>query len=390
MAGGERRLISYKAYDRSSHPVFPYLHQYYCSNHTTTEAFTMERHGCTNLTEVVRSVQLLKIDGYLATTTMCPPEYIKFRWHVDGHEWEVHFYPNFQRSLDSWVTLYFNLLKAPTNKLRVKLSGRLVDPSRNLQPSVKKSVSHVFRPCALISAQVLLMRAADLLSSGYIVNDSLTVESTITVVKELSDITIPDKKGVPLPMPVCDLHKHFGELLQNQTGADITFAVSGESFAAHKSILAARSPVFRAEFFGNMNERSSQRVQIQDMEATVFKTMLHFIYTDTAPELEGPPDVATTMAQHLLAAADRYGLDRLKLICEGKLLDGIDVDTAASTLALAEQHNCPHLRAKCVEFITETSERLQAVLATEGYQHLVASCPSVLTELLMAARGRRN
>ena len=62
-----------------------------------------------------------------------------------------------------------------------------------------------------------------------------------------------------------------------------------------------------AEFFGHMNERRSQSVWIQDMEAAVFKAMLHFIYTDMVPELEEEPEASPTMAQHLLAAADRYG-----------------------------------------------------------------------------------
>jgi speckle-type POZ protein len=83
---------------------------------------------------------------------------------------------------------------------------------------------------------------------------------------------------------------------------------SGERFLAHKIILAARSPVFMVEFFGGMNERSSQSVRIEGMDADVFKAMLHFIYTDRAPELDGEPGGDMTMAQHLLAAADRYVL----------------------------------------------------------------------------------
>ena len=49
------------------------------------------------VTEAVRSVQLLKIDGYSATSTMVgSAKFIKprSRWHIDGHEWEVHFYPD--------------------------------------------------------------------------------------------------------------------------------------------------------------------------------------------------------------------------------------------------------------------------------------------------------
>jgi speckle-type POZ protein len=96
------------------------------------------------------------------------------------------------------------------------------------------------------------------------------------------------------------------------------------------------------------------------------------------------------MAQHLLAAADRYGLDSLKLICVDELSGSINVDTAATTLALAEQHNCPELKERCVEFIIRTSATLDAVLLTEGYKHLEASCPLVAIELFKAVRGRRS
>jgi speckle-type POZ protein len=66
--------------------------------------------------------------------------------------------------------------------------------------------------------------------------------------------------------------------------------------------------------------------------------------------------------------------------------------TSASTLALAEKHNCSQLKAKCIDFICGggSSENLKAVLETEGYSHLDASNPSVLTELLKAAHGKRR
>ncbi|CAN6177182.1 unnamed protein product [Urochloa humidicola] len=360
----------------------------------------MERHGRTNLTEAVRSVHLLKLDGYCATSTMGCSESIKSRWNVDGHEWEVQLYPTrstYQhRAYVYWVALKLNLIsEPPTNRnsnLRANLSCRLVDPSGNLDPSAENSVTKAFhRGVECLSEALLLIRRDEVPKSGYLVNDSLTVQCTITVLKEVPDVVIlPAVTEAPLPSS--DLHRHFGELLKGQRGADVTFVLdSGEHFPAHKTILAARSPVFMAEFFGHMNERGSQSVRIQDMQPAVFKAMLHFIYTDTVPELDVEPvAAAATMAQHLLAAADRYGLDRLKLICEGKLSGGVDVDTAAKTLALAGQHNCSLLKSKCVDFIARSPETLEAVLATDGYRHLAQSCPSVLAELLMAARGRRN
>ena len=155
-----------------------------------------------------------------------------------------------------------------------------------------------------------------------------------------------------------------------------------EAFHAHKIVLAARSPVFMAEFFGDMKEKASLCVEINDMEMEVFRAMLHFVYTDTAPELDQEGEQATLMAQHLLEAADRYGLERLKRICVEKVYTDISVDTVATTLALAEQHGCSELKSRCMKFILAAPANLQAVAATEGYKHLEASCPSVLTELL--------
>jgi len=180
-----------------------------------------------------------------------------------------------------WVALKLILVSEPQrDKLRVNLSCRLVSPSQHLNPSKEKSVSHVFDRRSKCSPEVLLMLKHEVPSSGYLVNDSLTVECTITV------LGADEEQPLPVPPP-SDLHKHLGELLQSQEGADVMFHVSGESFAAHKVILAARSPVFKAEFFGDMDETSSESVVIEDMEAVVFKSMLHFIYTDMAPELDG-------------------------------------------------------------------------------------------------------
>jgi speckle-type POZ protein len=277
----------------------------------------MEHGRTTNLTEAVRSVQLLKIDGYCATAAMSNSDFIKSIWNVDGHEWEVHLYPRHNDYVDYWVAVRLVLRSQPQKKTWANLTCRLVDPSRNLDPSEGWSLSYEFEKPRECNCVPLVKRVDsrkkkefrnDLPSSGYLVNDSVTVECTITVLRHLpaDGIVIPADREVPLPSS--DLQRHLGDLLQGQRGADVTFVLdSGERFPAHKPILAARSPVFMAEFFGDMNERRSQSIRIQDMQAAVFKAMLHFIYTDKAPELEEDPEAppVAAMAQHLLAAADR-------------------------------------------------------------------------------------
>src|SRR6266540_1811677 len=58
-------------------------------------------------------------------------------------------------------------------------------------------------------------------------------------------------------------------------------------------------------------------IRVDDMEAPVFKALLCFVYTDSLPETTKEEE--DVMYHHLLVAADRYDLGRLKLICEDKL-----------------------------------------------------------------------
>lgn len=83
--------------------------------------------------------------------------------------------------------------------------------------------------------------------------------------------------------------------------------------------------------------------------------MLLFLYSDELPDIqefsESTMDSASTATlQHLLVAADRFGLDRLKQLCESKLCEEVSVDTVATTLSLADQHRCSQLKAICLKF----------------------------------------
>ncbi|XP_052137414.1 BTB/POZ and MATH domain-containing protein 1-like, partial [Oryza glaberrima] len=161
-------------------------------------------------------------------------------------------------------------------------------------------------------------------------------------------------------------------------GADITVQVGDETFAAHRCVLAARSPVFMAELFGPMSQNSKETIRVHDMEPRVFEAMLHFIYNDSLPEVDD--DEVVAMAQHLLVAADRYGMERLKLICEDTLCSHVDASTAGTTLTLAEQHHCEGLKEACFKFMADPGN-LKVVMKTDGYLHLTRSCSYVLKKL---------
>ena len=113
---------------------------------------------------------------------------------------------------------------------------------------------------------------------------------------------------------------------------------------AHKAILAARSPVFAAMFEHEMEERKHNRVEISDVDHEVFREMLRFIYTGKASNLE-------RMADDLLAAADKYALERLKVMCEEALCTNLSTENSAEVLILADLHSADQLKAQAIDFI---------------------------------------
>ena len=81
-------------------------------------------------------------------------------------------------------------------------------------------------------------------------------------------------------------------------------ATADRVFPAHRSILAARSPFFRAKFEEN---QSDQTLHIGDADSVIFEQLLRFIYTGERPETLGKP---------LAALAARYQIETLVNLCE--------------------------------------------------------------------------
>jgi speckle-type POZ protein len=178
-----------------------------------------------------------------------------------------------------------------------------------------------------------------------------------------------------------DLGHNLAMMWGKQELTDVSFDVGGESLSAHRVVLAAQSAVFRAELYGPMAESKMTSITIKDMEASTFRSMLHYIYHGSLPDA-AKTVVSSTMAeyQRLLVAADRYGVEGLKKICEDTLCaDDLTVDSVLSLLELAEDHLCSKLKARCFDLLTE-GDNFKVVATSADYLHLMQSFPNLLVE----------
>uniref|UniRef100_A0A0E0AXU4 BTB domain-containing protein n=1 Tax=Oryza glumipatula TaxID=40148 RepID=A0A0E0AXU4_9ORYZ len=170
-------------------------------------------------------------------------------------------------------------------------------------------------------------------------------------------------------VPPSNLGSQLAAMVGSAVGSDVSFSVGGETFHAHRAVLAARSPVFRAELLGSMAEATMPCVTLRDIEPATFRALLHFVYTDVL-QIEGSSSTSTTdLLQRLLAAADRFALERLKLMCAQKLWESVSVETVIATLCCAEMHSCPELKNRCIDLVV-TKDNFMEVAVTKDYFHL--------------------
>lgn len=107
-------------------------------------------------------------------------------------------------------------------------------------------------------------------TSDYLKDDCLSVNCSVGVVRSHTE----GPKIYSIAIPSSNIGHQFGQLLETGIGNDVSFEVDGEVFTAHKLVLAARSPVFRAQLFGPMKDHNTRCIKVEDMEAPVFKVLL--------------------------------------------------------------------------------------------------------------------
>uniref|UniRef100_A0ACD5ZVQ3 Uncharacterized protein n=1 Tax=Avena sativa TaxID=4498 RepID=A0ACD5ZVQ3_AVESA len=346
----------------------------------TTEKVTMSR--CSTHEE--KGTHIFEIAGYSLKKGMGVDKFVRSAtFTVGGYDWSIKFYPDgAAESAEGCMALSLELLSSNA-EVRAYFDFGIVKHGSGLLSRAFTQQTKTFSSRTRNTRQLtmsILKSSFEAKPTTYLPNDLLTIKCVIVVIKE-SRVYQPAGRS-EIEVPPSNILEHLAKLLEAKEEADVTFSVGGETFEAHKIVLAMRSPVFKAELFGPMRETRMRCLTIQDMQPAVFRALLHFIYTDSLPDLDDlEGDDNYEMIRHLLVAADKYVIDRLKMICQNILAKNLDVENVATTLALADQHNCDKLKDVCVEFIA-SSDKMDDVVATQGYANLKRSCPSVLIDAL--------
>ncbi|XP_014237849.1 speckle-type POZ protein A-like [Trichogramma pretiosum] len=139
---------------------------------------------------------------------------------------------------------------------------------------------------------------------------------------------------------------HFDGIYLDKNLSDVKLRSScGKEIPAHRIVLAAASPVFKAMFNHDMLENKTQSVDMNDISYDTAVEMLRYIYTGAVKNHEIPFII------DLSAAADKYQLESLKNKCEQILGSKLSAENAIVILKVADKYSMKNLKQKAVDFV---------------------------------------
>ena len=280
--------------------------------------------------------------------------------------WDLKLYPAPFRGLE---IIILSLIGKPSKKCQIKAEIEFCLVNENIEKSMKhiKTVSGLYEPQQKFDAMLPELTVND---SGFCPDDKLTITCDITFLMKNSDITSNHCDSI-LQVPECQLIDDIGALFENKELCDVKLTVNGKDFHAHKIMLAARSSVFAAMFKHEMAENVNNTVTITDINHQVFEEVLRYIYTGKISSL------TDEIAAELLVAADKYVLDRLKIICEMFIGKNLTKENVTDMLIVADAHNSTLLKTQALEFI---SAHLKDVMNTNRFKSMRKSRPDLIEE----------
>ncbi|CAG9819221.1 unnamed protein product [Phaedon cochleariae] len=141
-----------------------------------------------------------------------------------------------------------------------------------------------------------------------------------------------------------DAMKAMDMMQSHQMLTDVVLEVGKEQFHAHKVVLAAASPYFKAMFTGGLRECDMRRIKLQGVSATAMARLIRFMYS-------GNIDVDEHVVCQLLPAATMLQVVHVIKACCDFLERQLDPSNAIGIANFAEQHGCAELCKKANQYI---------------------------------------
>ena len=232
-----------------------------------------------------------------------------------------------------------------------------------------------FKSCSLPSIQPL----PTMLGQDGLPNDPAILDIVRSNVKKRCDMGNSDTTLVKIG------GKDFSDYFLSELLSDFKILCEDVSFNCHKIILATGSPVFEAAVNSDMLEAKSGCLKIEDYKPSVVKFILEFIYKSEIDikNLKEDP----VFAMEVLAAADKYRMEKLKDLCEKKLCFQIVTENALELLIVGDMYGAAELKESAQKLIFKKKKE---IVDQEEFGLFVKNHPELAVGIMKLIAGGRN
>ncbi|XP_078365198.1 kelch repeat and BTB domain-containing protein 3-like [Oculina patagonica] len=158
------------------------------------------------------------------------------------------------------------------------------------------------------------------------------------------------------------LHK-LNEFRQSNTLCDTTLRAQEQEFAAHRCVLSAASPYFRALFASQFQQNKVDErsvIELKEIKGEAFKQVLQFMYT-------GEAKVNFSTARDLIVASDYLIIPSLKSRASQFLEKSINASNCFVLESFASQYHCESLEQAAIAY---QSQNFTAVVKADDFKSL--------------------
>jgi len=204
-------------------------------------------------------------------------------------------------------------------------------------------------------------------------DDSITIRVKVSMVKNELDHSVQKVASL-------DFCKDMTALFKDDSFTDVSLVHAEGETRAHRTILQARSPVFRCMFGTQMKESIEGKVDLSEFSGDAVMALLLYMY---GQDLD--LSLSRETKQELANLAKKYELPALLDTCSQNQISSLSKETVAGTLLFAHRLDLANVKGAALSFAVRDRDTLALVHDSVEFLEFPLE---LLRELLGAAAGK--
>lgn len=135
------------------------------------------------------------------------------------------------------------------------------------------------------------------------------------------------------------------KLINNEQYSDFVFICSdGGKVFVQKSVIAVHCEAFATMLNAGLSETKTNSASVTDIDYETMLELIRYLYCRRVNNMK-------EIHEKLVIAANKYGIEKLKLMCVSSLMESLTLENVVRIFHIADLVDEEHLKKNCISFI---------------------------------------